>query len=429
MTVVLYSLLILLYTSGRKALTGYLRLNGGAVWVVMVRANRARAPVVRHSSRNRSASPSSRPPLLRLVTLNICDGRRNRLNAALRCMRQMNVDVGILTETKFTNTCFTKLAEGYRVVGTTTTGNIGGIALIYRETARWSIESTRTFGSHVVRYAIVSGQRRWYLIGVYIPPSEETGETLGHLSEAYDTLPSTRWPVIIAGDLNMDTRNPSGTSTVGLERRLETAALISTWGLVSLSDCFRSPSRRIGRRWTWSQEREGRMIHSRCDHILTDKGQHCVNCQLKIPRFESDHLAVLAVFRLGPVQSHRRYVKQRTHYPIKQAPPRERNAADILLSELQEAAAEPERDSHRSRSWITKATWQLIDRKASARRSGDLDVVRTLKGQVRRALQRDRKARAAAAAALAEQFLSEGDIHKAFGAIRGCVRRGRTTAL
>ena len=45
---------------------------------------------------------------LKMATLNIQDGRRNRLNAALRCMKQMEIDLGVLTETKFQNDKFTK---------------------------------------------------------------------------------------------------------------------------------------------------------------------------------------------------------------------------------------------------------------------------------------------------------------------------------
>ena len=38
---------------------------------------------------------------LKLATLNIIEGRRNRLNAAIRCMSQMNVDIAVLTESSF----------------------------------------------------------------------------------------------------------------------------------------------------------------------------------------------------------------------------------------------------------------------------------------------------------------------------------------
>jgi len=45
----------------------------------------------------------------------------------------MNIDLGILTETKFTTNHYTKAAEGYTVVGTTAKANQGGVALIYKQ--------------------------------------------------------------------------------------------------------------------------------------------------------------------------------------------------------------------------------------------------------------------------------------------------------
>jgi len=104
--------------------------------------------------------PQKERPLLRLATLNIIDGRRNWLNSALRCMKQMNIDVGDLTETKFHNNMYTKYAEDYSVVGTTTHNNTGGIELIHRKSKEWGLESIRTFGLNVIRATLISGQRR-----------------------------------------------------------------------------------------------------------------------------------------------------------------------------------------------------------------------------------------------------------------------------
>jgi exonuclease III len=241
-------------------------------------------------------------PKLRLATLNILDGRNNRLNAALRCMKQMNVDVGILTETKFHNNMFTKNAEGYGVVGTITTSNTGGVALIHRNSKHWGLESTKTFGPNVVRTTLVSGQRRWYIIGVYIPPSDETGTTLDFLSEAYRSVPNPTWPVIVMGDVNMDMQNPAGNNAAGEGRRLETEALLSTWGMHSMADHFRQRTRRIGRRWTWQRILEGVMNCSVCDLISTDRRQYFTNCQIKIPRYDTDHKIVLATLRVSSVK-------------------------------------------------------------------------------------------------------------------------------
>ena len=120
------------------------------------------------------------PPTLKLQlgTLNIQDGQRNRLNAALRSMRLMEVDIGILTEMKFSNNKYTKYAEGYTMVGTKTNGRQGRVALFYSDRKDgWVFESTEKFGPNVIRTTLVSGNLRFYIIGLYIPPSEEDGQS------------------------------------------------------------------------------------------------------------------------------------------------------------------------------------------------------------------------------------------------------------
>ena len=68
--------------------------------------------------RTRTEQPKSLDTTLRLATLNIIDGRRNRLEAALRCMKMSNIDIGLLTETKLPESRHTTYHMGYRVEST-----------------------------------------------------------------------------------------------------------------------------------------------------------------------------------------------------------------------------------------------------------------------------------------------------------------------
>ena len=85
-------------------------------------------------------------PKLKVGTLNIQDGRRNQLNAALRCMSALKVDFDLIMEIKFAMISvknFTKSAEGNTVIGTQTNGSQGGVALIYRDGQdSWVLERT-----------------------------------------------------------------------------------------------------------------------------------------------------------------------------------------------------------------------------------------------------------------------------------------------
>ena len=371
----------------------------------------------------------TRQPQLRIATLNIIDGRKNRLNAALRCMRQMNIDLGILTETKFNTDRYTKAAEGYKVVGTKAEDGKGGVALIYRDSKGWGLESTQTFGPNVIRTTLVSGGKRWYIIGAYIPPSEVDGKTLDYITQAKETVSNRNWPTILLGDLNVDLETTEETWREGTERRIETATLMITMGLQSMREHFRQKGKKVGRHWTWKGRREGVQYGSVCDHIMTSKRNDFINCQIKIPRMDTDHNALVGTLRLVSEKEHRRYVNSRSKYPISPTPRNERSRAEELLAELREAATPPPKEPGRTNSWISSATWRLIDQKAMARKIGDSLQLRSLKRRVRTALKNDRRTRREAAATACQQFLARGEIREAFGAIKGWYRdRGPRSA-
>ena len=120
-----------------------------------------------------------------VATINIRDGKNARLNAACRCLSQMNVGIGVLTETKFMNKKYTKRCEGYTIKATKAESrHCGGVALIYKKQKTWTLESVKCFGPNVIRATITMGQKRYSLIGAYIPSSETTGQTLDFINKA-----------------------------------------------------------------------------------------------------------------------------------------------------------------------------------------------------------------------------------------------------
>jgi len=95
---------------------------------------------------------------------------------------------------------------------------------------------------------------------------------------------------------------------------------------------------------------------------------------------DTDHFLLIAALRLGSVKNHQRYVRSRTKYPIKPIGILEGNRADGLLEELKADAARRKKDENRrNASWITQATWVLIDWKAAAPKAGNGGLLRALK--------------------------------------------------
>lgn len=55
---------------------------------------------------------SNNKPRFKLATFNIISGQQERLVSALRSMKQLNVDIALLTETKLTNEAYTGVPLG-----------------------------------------------------------------------------------------------------------------------------------------------------------------------------------------------------------------------------------------------------------------------------------------------------------------------------
>ena len=148
--------------------------------------------------------PTPSTPSLRLATLNITDARNARLNAAIRCMKEMRVDIGVLTETKLHHDRYTKSYDDYTVVATVADRRKGGVAIVYRKSLGWALESVQYFGQNVIRATLVSGQRQYLIVGAYVSPSETNGTTLAAITEACQLPSGRRWPIILLGDLNVN---------------------------------------------------------------------------------------------------------------------------------------------------------------------------------------------------------------------------------
>ena len=82
-----------------------------------------------------------------------------------------SIALGVFHETKCTDGVYTRVSAGYRVVATDAPSrHRGGVALFYREEANFAVEEVRTYGPNVLSFEVVTGRRRWYIIGCYIVP-------------------------------------------------------------------------------------------------------------------------------------------------------------------------------------------------------------------------------------------------------------------
>ena len=371
---------------------------------------------------------------LRICTYNIVNGGGNRLNMALRAMALMRVDLGLFTETRLSHDKFTTDCCGYQVVASRAKSRAqGGVALFYRASKNWTVEGVQTHGPNVLSCTLVSGQDRWSIIGMYIPPSEDDGSTLSFFHKA---IRNARHSLIFLGDINVDLHQ------VDDDRSEDIATALTLVGLQDLSDHFLHPRGR----WTWSQWRQNRYIRTVTDCILVESPKEFSRWAVKIPRYDSDHRALIAELQLNHAHMHSRYLRQRRRFPVVLSRPL--SYADQLLEDLKVHRKPPDPQRQRDRSWISFQTWQVIDRRVSLRRLAlfsshppfcgekrswsvamEQDIspldreIHKLGREKRRLLRRDRRRRATGVSLLACSYLEAGDIRNAYDVIRGWYRK------
>ena len=179
----------------------------------------------------------------------------------LRELNRLNIDIGILTESKLTHGIHTRRAFGYNVYAMEAISpHKGGVALIWRDSFSWSLESERLHGPNVVSFELRTTVHRYLVVGAYISSSEEDGSTLDYIQCAIDRRPGLR--TILLGDFNVDFQEPGASS-----HKAEILTSIAGLGLDNGLDNFHLSCRHY-EGYTWKQLRDGDLVTSRCDNSI-----------------------------------------------------------------------------------------------------------------------------------------------------------------
>ena len=110
---------------------------------------------------------------IRFGTYDICNGRNRGLESELRGTSWANMDLGIFQETKVTNDIYTHGSAGYSVVAMDAPSrHCGRVEFFHRPAPHFALESVQKFGPNVVGFHLVTGARRWYIVGCYLAPDD-----------------------------------------------------------------------------------------------------------------------------------------------------------------------------------------------------------------------------------------------------------------
>ena len=220
---------------------------------------------------------------IRFGTYNIRNRRNGGLEVALRGMSQANMDLGILQETKLTDGIYTRGSAGYSLVATDAPSqHRGGVAIFYRSEPHFTVEAVEKFGPNVIGFQLVTGARRWYIVGVYLAP--DSTETMERVTKALRSRPR-RAELLVAGDFNADLATPEGDSRA---EAIETS--LATEGLEDMARHFLPRECRWCRgRRTWGMIQKKREVRSPTDYILGTDIRLFRNVAVRDPWHNSDH--------------------------------------------------------------------------------------------------------------------------------------------
>ena len=162
---------------------------------------------------------------------------------AMHAIKKMKISWGILTETKLIEDTYTKNSNGYTIIATESQDcHKGGVALFYvNDSKLFTIEGVKSFGMNVIRATLISGKKRWTIIGCYIPPSEKDNVTLDNIQKALQH--DNNDEIILMGDLNVNIYKMDKAK----DRHKQTVALLSSLCLTDLQKHYRVKN---NERWT-----------------------------------------------------------------------------------------------------------------------------------------------------------------------------------
>jgi hypothetical protein len=358
---------------------------------------------------------------IKIATYNILSGRNGRLEMALRELDRLNVDLCFLTEAKLTGGIYTRSGFGYKVFATEAASpNKGGVALIWRDKPNLSLESEKAHGPNVISCEVKTGHKRFLLVGAYISPSETDGSTTHQIEQAVTGRPGLR--TLVMGDFNVDLTEPS------LDAR-DTAihALFAGLGVFNMADHFIfSRAHREG--YTWKHVRNGELLTSRCNSILSNCPRDFTNIQIRSPRGQlSDHDALCGWLRAGSKHTHKGYLNARRSIPW--SLPAEPSDGDVLVACLVENRTAKPPTRRAKKPWVSDATWRLVDQRAELkRRDTPSEVLKEVNDKIHRSLKRDRKTRVTDAGAEIEAALDSDDLQLAWDIAKGWYRNASPRA-
>jgi hypothetical protein len=357
--------------------------------------------------------------LFMMASYNIRSGHNGGLESALRAMKLMGVNFGILLQTKLTKGVYTRWSSGYHVRATHVPSTWqGGISLFWRARDLYEVKEVEMQGPNVLSFLLVSGATRYYTVGCYIPPNDLI--TLTHIEQAWMACPKGCLPIVL-GDLNINLTAPHNKCNETIAKQVD------TMNLVDMSSRFRQRrGNNSNGQWTWWMRRGRRWVSSQCDYILGRAAnlRQFRRVSIRMPFcHDSDHRALVAKIRAGRGEEMKKY-RQRYQRFLLRIP---RGPHTELVGAYEELRLDVIPFLHRERlanQWIPDKSWEVIDQQATLRRMGNLPLTNAhrISRKIKASLAANCKQHATNAASTVESHLGNGAMKEAWRALKGWYR-------
>ena len=107
-----------------------------------------------------------------LAAWNIRCGRNAGLTSVAKGLAQMGVGLAVVTETNIMDARYTRLASGYKILASKAAShNQGGIAMLWKENHQgFEVELAKKMTPNLLTFQLVTGDERFYCMGIYLPP-------------------------------------------------------------------------------------------------------------------------------------------------------------------------------------------------------------------------------------------------------------------
>jgi hypothetical protein len=118
-------------------------------------------------------------------------------------MAAVEVECGVLTETKITNDIHTQFSSGYTVFALNTAGVWQGrIAFFWRDNDLYEIKESKFCVPNVLSFELVTGKACFYVMGAYLPPLDPS-TVLMNIEQAWKECLNGCKPILL-GNLNIN---------------------------------------------------------------------------------------------------------------------------------------------------------------------------------------------------------------------------------